>query len=114
MGVLRAVQVAARQGLCAVYTQSMSLEEVLRQHLEEPAQLFSERINYERMAGDLEQITHHRSLRPGERLFSVDEPSSELYIIESGTINMQARVAPEELPNSSVQRRRSSVHLENA
>lgn len=92
MDLLGAAQVAARQGLCALYTQSMSLEEVLRQHLEDPGQMFTERINYERTARDLEQATHHRSLRPGERLFSVDEPSSELYIIESGTINTQARL----------------------
>lgn len=88
------VQVASRQGLCdAVYTQSMSLAEVLRSHLQEPHSLFTERVNFERTVRDLEQVTQQRSLRPGERLFSIDEPSTELFIIESGTVDLQVRAA---------------------
>ena len=87
---LRLLQVAARQGLCdAVYTQSMSLAEVLRCHLQEPHSLFTDRVNFERTAADLERVTQQRSLRPGQRLFSAGEPSTELFIIESGTVDLQ-------------------------
>ena len=81
---------ASRQGLCdAVYTQSLSLAEVLRCHLQEPHSLFTDRVNFERTALDLERVTQQRSLRPGQRLFSVGEPSTELFIIESGTVDLQ-------------------------
>lgn len=64
---------------------------MLRSHLEEPQSLFSEAINFERTARALEKVTRQRSLRPGERLFSVGDPAEECFLVESGTINMQAR-----------------------
>ena len=38
-----ALQVAARHGLCQLNPKSMSLAEILRSHMEEPASLFTER-----------------------------------------------------------------------
>ena len=37
------LQVAARHGLCQLNPKSMSLAEILRSHMEEPASLFNER-----------------------------------------------------------------------
>ena len=70
----------------------MTLAEILRSHLEEPHSLFSERVNFDRAARDLERVTRRRALLPGDRLFSVGERSDELYVIESGTVNLQASI----------------------
>jgi hypothetical protein len=104
----------------------MSLAEILRSHLEEPASLFTERyavyalavapcailhtlilrtcicsrrtllttfplrrVNFDRAVRDLDRVTRHKSLLPGDKLFSLGEPSVELYLVESGSVNLR-------------------------
>ena len=105
----------------------MSLAEILRSHLEEPASLFTERcaicalvsydecnmlhvslwkhcqrtalivlsgcrVNFDRAVRDLDRVTRHKSLLPGDKLYSLGEPSVELYLIESGSINLRVLI----------------------
>ena len=47
------------------------------------------RVNFDRAVRDLDKVTRHKSLLPGDTLFSLGEPSVELYLIESGSINLR-------------------------
>ena len=47
------------------------------------------RVNVDRAVRDLERVTHHKSLLPGDKLFGLEDPSMELFLIESGSINLR-------------------------
>ena len=48
-------------------------------------------VNFDRAMGDLDRVTHHKSLLSGDKLFRLGEESMELYLIESGSINLRVR-----------------------
>ena len=47
------------------------------------------RVNFDRAVRDLDRVTRHKSLLPGDKLFSLGEPSVELYLVESGSVNLR-------------------------
>jgi len=57
----------------------------------QPLRALSRRVNVERAVSDLNRVTHHKSLLPGDKLFGLEEPSMELFLIESGSINLRVR-----------------------
>ncbi len=55
----------------------------------QPLRVLCGRVNVDRAVSDLNRVTHHKSLLPGDKLFGLEDPSMELFLIESGSINLR-------------------------
>ena len=64
--------------------------------------LFSEAVDAERAARDLQRVMKHRELPPRQQLFAAGDPSDEIYFITAGCAAM-CRAAVHIRPFSSLQ-----------